>query len=187
MTSLSNSRGFSMNSSTAAEPENNGLCRLSRDFDLLRHTSLFAGLNLDVVKLFAYLSNHRTYHPDDRLIEQGKKSQKAFILIDGTVEISVNHKGKEVTLQLLKDEGFFGELALLAQFDWFFTVRAVTDVEILSIDRAAFQKVIEKFPQHKDQLIERLIKLRVDRLANKTSFLLDRLLAAEDQLAASQI
>lgn len=175
-----------MNSSTAAETKNNGICRLSKDFDLLRHTALFAGLNLDVVKLFAYLSNRRTFHHGDLLIEQGKKSQKAFILVDGTVEVSVNHRDKEVTLQQLKDEGFFGELALLAQFDWFFSVRAVTDVEVLSIDRAAFQKVIEKFPHHKDQLIERMIKLRVDRLTNQTALLLDRLQAAEEQLSAAR-
>ena len=88
----------------------------------------------------------------------------------------VTHKGEQVRLQRLENEGCFGELALLAQFDWFFSVQALSAVDVLIIDRNAFQKVLEKYPAHKDGLIERVIQLSVARLVQQTSSMLDRIL-----------
>ena len=164
-----------MSSSTAAEGDGQNICRLTSDFELLRHSSLFSGLHLDVVKLFAYLSTRRGYRQDDWLIEQDGQADRAFIINHGTVAISVSHKGSEVMLQRLDSGDFFGELALLAQFDWFFSARAVTDVQALVIERTAFKKILEKYPDHKDPLIERIIQLRVDRLKDQTAFMLDKL------------
>lgn len=168
-----------MISSTAAATENPQACRLTRDFELLRHSPLFSGLHLDMVKLFAYLSSRRTFQPGDLLIEQGEKAEKAYILNEGEAELIVLHRGSEVVLQRLGKDDFFGELALLAQFNWFFSVRALSHCGALVIDRSVFKKVLEKFPEHKDGLIERVIQLRVDRLIGQTSFMLDRLLPAD--------
>lgn len=150
--------------------------RLSSDFELLRHSPVFSGLNPEVVKLFAYLSVHRSYKTGDFLVEQGQKADKAFILVRGSVDITVIHRGHRMTLQRLEKDSFFGELALLAQFKWFFNAQAGDDTEVIIIDRTAFQKVIEKYPEQKDKLIERLVQLRVDRLVNQTSFMLDQTL-----------
>lgn len=168
-----------MSSSTATATENPNVCRLTKDFELLRHSPLFSGLHLDVVKLFAYLSTRRTFQPGDLLIRQGEKAEKAFILNDGEVELLVLHRGSEAVLQRLARHDFFGELALLAKFNWFFSVRALTVCDALVIDRTVFRKVLEKFPEHKDGLIERVIQLRVDRLIDQTSFMLDRLMPTD--------
>jgi len=176
-----------MNSSTAAKPDACQPCRLSRDLELLRHTELLGGINLDMIKLFAYLSTRRSYRAGDQLIEQNQKADGAFILISGAVDVSVKHRGKEIKLQSLKQDDFFGELALLAQFDWFFTVTAATDVEVLIIPRHAFQKVLEKFPDQKDDLIERVIQLRVNRLVNQTSYMLDTFLSPDTNISTSLI
>jgi len=76
---------------------------------------------------------------------------------------------------------------LLAQFDWFFTIKAVDSVEALIIDRATFQKVLEKFPEHKDTLIERVVQLRVERLIDQTSFMLDKFLSSDQKPATALI
>ena len=176
-----------MNSSTAVNSDAPSRSRLSNDFDLLRRTPFFSGLHLDVIKLLAYLTVHRSYRPGDPLIEQGKKADRAFVLINGSVDVSVLHRGNNVILQQLKEGDFFGELALLAQFDWFFTIKAVDNVEALIIDRATFQKVLEKFPEHKDTLIERVIQLRVERLIDQTSFMLDKFLSSDQKPATALI
>ena len=165
-----------MNSSTAVANENLHSTRLTRDFERLRQSPLFSGLHLDVVKLFAYLARHRIFQPGDLLIEQGEKADKAFIMSEGSVEVIIMHKGEQLVLQRLENEHFFGELALLAQFDWFFSVKALSVTDALVIDRTSFQKVLEKFPTHKDGLIERVIQLRVSRLVDQTSYMLDKLL-----------
>lgn len=176
-----------MNSSTAAKADSCQTCRLTQDMELLRHTALLGGLNLDMVKLFAYLSVRRSYRAGDLLIEQHEKADKAFLLINGTVVVSLQHRDREVTLQPMKQDDFFGELALLAQFDWFFSVKAVTDLDVLIIHRHSFQKVIEKFPDQKDMLIERVIQLRVNRLIDQTTYMLDKCIPADEILATSLI
>lgn len=150
-------------------------CRLSADFEILRRSPVFSGVNLDVVKLFAYLSTHRSYKAGEYLIIQGTKAHQAFLQVTGRVEITVHHRDNEVLLQQLDQGSVFGELALLAQFTWFFNARAAEDLEVIIIDQTVFQKVIEKFPEHKDKLIERVIQIRVDRLAQQTTFMLDQL------------
>ena len=164
-------------STTTTEKENQGHSLLSSDFTLLRQSPIFSGIHHDVVRLFAYLSAHRSLKTGDYLIEQGKKANQAFILVKGAVEISVHHRQREIVLQQLKPGAVFGELALLAKFNWFFSARAATDVEVILIDQTAFQKVIEKFPEQKDKLIERVIQIRINRLENQTTFMLDQLLS----------
>ena len=151
-------------------------CRLSADLEILRHSAIFSGLNLDVVKLFAYLSNHRMLKPGDVLVEQGSKAEKAFLVISGSAVVTVEHRGRTVTLQRVEEGSFFGELALLAPFKWFFNVQALDDLEVLIIARTAFQKVIDKYPKYKDTLIERLVQMRIGRLANQTAAMLDQML-----------
>jgi CRP-like cAMP-binding protein len=163
-----------MDSSTIIDNSAQFRSRLSSDFELLRHAPLFTGLHPEVVKLFAYLASRRSYRPEDMLIKQNSKADRAFILVEGEVEVSVKHREREVSLQRLAKPAFFGELALLAQFNWFFSVRAIAQVEALVIERATFRKVVEKFPDQKDALIERIIKLRIERLVGQTAFMLDR-------------
>ena len=43
------------------------------------------------------------------------------------------------------------------------------------IERSSFQKILEKYPYCKDQLIERIVQVRVDRLIDQTNFRLDNL------------
>lgn len=155
--------------------------RISDDFDILRYSALFSGVNLEVVKLFAYLATHRLFKAGDWLIEQDTKANQAFILLNGKVEITAKYQGQDIVLQELAQDSFFGELALLAQFKWFFSARALEDAEVLIIDRTAFQKVLGKYPEHKDKLIERIIKLRIDRLTHQTLHMLKRLVDKENE------
>ncbi len=86
-------------SMTADKYVNQESNRLSCDFTILRQSPIFSGVHHDVVKLLAYLSTHRSFQPGDYLIEQGKRANQAFILINGIVEITVQHRGKEIVLQ----------------------------------------------------------------------------------------
>ena len=164
-------------SMTAGKYVNLDSSRLSSDFTLLRQSPIFSGIHHEVVKLLAYLSTHRSFQPGDYLIQQGKRANQAFILVCGAVELTMHHRDREIVLQQLKENSVFGELALLAQFEWFFNARAASEVEVVTIDQTAFQKVIEKFPEQKDKLIERVVQTRIHRLESQTTHLLDQLLS----------
>ena len=166
-----------ISSTTADSCETSKTCRLSSDFTTLRQSALFAGIKLEVVKLFAYLSIRRSFQPQTYLVKQGEKALQSFLITKGRVDITLYHREHEFLLQQLKTGAVLGELALLAQFDWFFNARAIDTVEVVVIDKTVFQKVIEQYPAQKDKLTERVIQLRMKRLEDQTTLLLDRVLS----------
>ena len=159
---------------TVGECGDDDFCRISKDFEILRRTDLFKGINHEVIKLFAYLSPRQTFKKGNVIIEQGKNANQAFVIVNGTVEIYVHHGGHDVLLKILEEGDIFGELSLLARFRWFLNAKAKADTETITINRTTFQKVLEKYPEHKDKIIERAVQLRVNRLAEQTNEILDR-------------
>lgn len=163
-----------MSSSTTPECK----CRITNDFDLLRQTQVFGGAPAEVVKLFAYLSRHRVYQQGEDILLQGEKSESCYLIISGEVDIITRHRDQEIVVQRLRAGSFFGELALLARFDWFFSAKATQETDLLIISREGFQKVLSKYPEKRDKITEKVIQLRISRFENQTSNLLDRLLEA---------
>lgn len=154
-------------------------CRISRDFEILRKTELFSGTPSEILKLFAYLSKRRLYETGEKIVSQGQQAASAYFILKGNVEITTRHRDTEVTLQHLSESSIFGELALLARFDWFFTATATRQTELLVIDRESFKKIIDRYPERRDQIIEKLIKLRISRFQLQNNLILDRLIQSQ--------
>jgi CRP-like cAMP-binding protein len=143
----------------------------------LRKLPVFRDAPVDVIKLYAYLAVKEQFHQGEPIIRQGVASDRMYLIMAGEVSICEERNGRHFFLQTLTDKEFnyFGELALLAEFDWFFSARAVTDVTVLSISREAFIKIHERFPDRYPTSVERIVQLRVDRFVNQIDFLLDHL------------
>ncbi len=155
-------------------------CRIANDFQILINSPVFRNVSPDIVKLFAYFAKHKIYYPGDTLIRQGKDADRAFLLLHGSVALSTLHKEKDTVIQHLHEGSFFGELALLADFKWFFSAKAETECEVLTVDRESFTKVLEKHPEKQRILTDKIIQLRVARLSEQTEYMLN--LIPQDQL-----
>ncbi len=152
-----------------------GACELHSNLDILRRSPVFCGAPMEVLKLFALFAGRMTFVKDDFIIRQGEPADRAFIILRGEVAVFENYKNSQFDFQVLGNMGFFGELALLARFNWFFSVQARSDVELISLNRKSFQKVITKSPDHQYMLTERIVQLRIQRLENQMHFLLDNI------------
>jgi CRP-like cAMP-binding protein len=131
-----------------------------------------------MIKLFAYFAKHRTYKAGETILTQGMKANDCFFVLHGEIEVSTRHQKREVIIQHLAQNSFLGELALLARFEWFFSARALTETELLITDRESFQKILEKYPEKRERITEKIIQLQISRFENQTSFMLDRLIDA---------
>jgi len=163
-----------MNSSKNTELDLNSLeGRLA----FLRKLPFFANTPLETVRLYAYLSSREQYAADEPIVLQGEPADRLFLIISGKVAICEEHNGREFHLQLLSADGlnYFGELSILAEFDWFFSALAVTDVTLLTITREAFKKVMEKYPEYFAPTVAHIVKLRIRRFVDQTDYLLDNL------------
>lgn len=167
-----------MNSSTTPDCKTASPCRISRDFEYLRQLEAFSGTPPEVVKLFAYLVKHRLYAAGQCIVAKGDPADCAFLVIKGSIAIVTIHKQAEVSLQHLDSGSFCGGMALLARFAWPFTARAITETEIIIIDRESFRKVMEKYPERQSAVVEKIIQLRIARMEQQTHNMLDLILAS---------
>jgi CRP-like cAMP-binding protein len=151
--------------------------RLKEISNFLRRLPVFRKTPVDVLKLYAYLAKKEQYTRGDTIIEQGQPSDRMYLIMKGEVSLCEERNKQHFFLQNLteKEFNYFGELALLAKFDWFFSARAVTDVTLLSISREAFIKIHERFPDQYPLAVERIVRLRVDRFVHQIDYLLDHL------------
>lgn len=150
---------------------------LDEALHFLRRLPVFKDTPLDMLKLYAYLSTRETYCAKEPILLQGDPCDRMYLIMSGEVSICKERSDRMFHLQRLTAEDFnyFGELALLARFNCFFSAWALTDVTLLAITRETFQKVLEKYPERYPLAVEKIVKLRVDRFNNQTDYLLDHL------------
>jgi CRP/FNR family transcriptional regulator, cyclic AMP receptor protein len=150
-------------------------CELLDDLEVLRRSAVFRVAPIEVIKLLALFSKRITFKAGDLIVRQGEPADRAFLILRGEVEVFEDYKNRQFNLQALGKMGFFGELSLLATFDWFFSVQARNEVELITINRESFQKIGAKFPDHLYMLTERIVQLRIKRMENQMHFLLDNI------------
>ena len=144
---------------------------------ILRRLPVFKNISLDLVKLYAHLSKRKQYVKGDVILKQGATSDGMRLIVQGEVCITYTINGRELLLQKLSADSmnYFGELALISNFKWFFSAYAGNDVSIISISRESFAKVIERYPETFIETVSEIVKLRVMRFEHQTDYLIDHL------------
>lgn len=80
-----------------------------------------------------------TFEAESYVVRQGEQAEKFYMITEGIVECSIcDETGKEVLLRELKENDYFGEVALYHDTNRSATIRARTKVGLISISRSAF-------------------------------------------------
>lgn len=109
----------------------------------LAHVKLFESLS-DMEKMqMADALKPVTFAADELIIKEGDVGNAFYIVEDGEVICTKNKAGVEVEVSDRLGRGaFFGELALLSHDTRQASVKAVTPVSALMVDRATFKRVL---------------------------------------------
>jgi CRP-like cAMP-binding protein len=144
---------------------------------ILRRLPVFKNISLEMVKLYAYLSHREEYGRGDIILQQGRPCDGVRLIVRGEVSITHTTTDRPILLQKLSADSlnYFGELALISEFDWFFSAYAHSDAVILSISRESFGKVIERYPETFIGTVGEIIKLRIKRFSDQTNHLISHL------------
>ena len=158
-------------------PDPEAMNHLTGTQEFLNRCGIFSGAPAGVVKLFAYLAKMEEYKKGQMILSEGNRCDRFLLILSGKVEIFQNHGDRRFHLQLLSGDtiNYFGELALLAEFDWFFSARAWRDVELLTISREAFTKVMERYPESYQSMVQKIISLRIHRFADQQRYLMNHI------------
>ena len=112
---------------------------------LLARHFLFAGLDADLLRRLAALSETMTLARGDVLFYQGDEGDALYGIFDGSIRICLTSPdGKEYTINLMESGDVFGEIALLDGLPRTADARAGRDSRLLRIPRRAFLDLMEQ-------------------------------------------
>ncbi|SLM32304.1 hypothetical protein MTBBW1_620047 [Desulfamplus magnetovallimortis] len=152
-------------------------CAFTRNLEILRMAPVFAGASLEILRLCAYMSRFVEFKKGHVVIKHGDRAGCAYFVVAGELEayyVDPDNPDIFFAIQRISENDFFGELALIADFEAFFNVKACTDVKLLSLDRKSFRKILSKFEDKRDGLVEKIVQLRVRRFEKQMLNLIER-------------
>jgi CRP-like cAMP-binding protein len=119
----------------------------SVDPTLLGNIPLFSKLSVEEVAALTGLLRARKFAASEPVVYIGDDGSEFYVVQLGKVAVShPDETGKEVVLAELGPGNFFGEISLLDGGPRTATVRAATDVTLLSLERGAFVQFLLKHP-----------------------------------------
>ena len=96
-------------------------------------------------------SSLQTYATDDIIMREGDAADYFYILVDGEVEV-LSSDG--VRVDILKSGSYFGEMGLIEGHIRSATVRTLTPVQVIVLDRKMFGAWMEKSPFSQNSILE---------------------------------
>jgi sulfate-transporting ATPase len=112
--------------------------------DLLQRL-IEADLNNDKLLQALSAAERRSYLAGTNIIQQGDEADVFYVIVEGEVEVIKNRPdtGAQVIARL-KDGDYFGEIGPLYNIPRTATVRAVSDVAVLALDRETFVRIVSE-------------------------------------------
>ncbi len=117
--------------------------------DLLSRIPLFRGLSEDFLEEVALALKPDVYVPGEDVFRQGHPGERMYFVISGRLRVI---RDEHSELGTLRDGDFFGEVALFTNQPRNATVRAEGYCDLYALDRQAFTRLLERYPDVGDQL-----------------------------------
>jgi CRP/FNR family cyclic AMP-dependent transcriptional regulator len=116
----------------------------------------------------------RNFKDGQIIFNEGDPGTEIFVIRNGKVRIVGTAQGRETTLGVLNKSDFFGEMSLLTGRPRSATAKAVGDVELVVIEKAQFERLVD------DPLVRMMLERMSERIWRVDRELKE--LSAQDQI-----
>jgi len=152
----------------------------------LRNSTLFAGIDEAELGALTRQCTEETLDSGAVLMRQGEDGDFAYILLDGTVDVSVETPlGADRVATQMRGE-IVGEIAVLAGLPRSATVTSRSPVRLARLDKAVLQNFVEHHPRLASSIIHAL-SVRLQGLLQPMAYLLQATTALERQDASPEL
>jgi len=118
------------------------------DAELLKNIAIFRALDAGALASLASQAWIKSCARRETIVEQGVPAPAVYVVSQGRANVSVvGRDGRTVTIRELGPGEIIGEVSLFDGGPPSATVTALTDVELVVIDRASFTALLEQSPQ----------------------------------------
>jgi CRP-like cAMP-binding protein len=138
---------------------------LEQEVELIRQFPIFSKIQPAMQKLLCFSAERLTYDQGQVIFNAGDSADAAYVVIEGTVEISVPTPNGPIVINTMTKNEILGEIAIVGDVPRTATAKAVSKLETLKISKELFVKIVRENP---DAAIE-LIRILAARLASTTS------------------
>lgn len=119
------------------------LMSMLTNLDLIRRVPLFSMLTNDQAQLIADSVVKRKLRRGELVVEQGRKSNTLFILLNGRARVLTSDaRGREVILAVLESGDYVGEMSMIDNEPHSATVRCEVQTDVLVLGRSDFARVL---------------------------------------------
>lgn len=133
--------------------------RARRAEELLARIDLFATLPAETRQRLAAAARQLYFDAGERLVAEGDIGDSLFVIARGTMMVSKSGRAigtTSVSLAVLREGDYFGEMSLLTGAPRSATVTAEGPGEVFVLDRQALAPILEADPQIAEELSKRL-------------------------------
>jgi len=139
----------------------------SNILDVLEVIPAFDGLSRNELKLVGRLLHERRYKKGEIVFNEGEPGAGMYIVIAGEVAITRKMGGTaEVSLAVIKERSFFGELALLDEIPRSASALATVDTVLFGFSKPSLESLCSRNPRLGIKILSNLSRLLCRRLVN---------------------
>jgi len=122
---------------------------------LLRHHPVFGGLDAEHLDRLGTYATTKTYARGTTIFTKGDPGTSLFAVCSGTIRIGVpSPDGRDAVFNLIREGEIFGEIALLDGQPRTADATAMTNCELMVIDRRDFVALVRSQPEIALKIIE---------------------------------
>ncbi len=151
---------------------------------LLSSIPVFQGLSHGNLKVVERMLHARTYGKGEMIFTEGEPGAGMYIIVSGEVEITRRCNGGELSLAIVKQREFFGELALLDEMARSASARALTPARIYGFTQPSLHDLCVRNPRVGIVIMINLSRIVCKRLVKSNEALQLLQDAAGDSAAA---
>jgi CRP-like cAMP-binding protein/Fe-S-cluster-containing hydrogenase component 2 len=104
-----------------------------------------------------------SYEPGESIIKQGEPADAFYLVRSGFVKVSQRVGESDLTISYISKGEYCGEIALLFEEPWIFTLTAYDHVDIVKVSREDFQMMIREYPAIEKSIWEVTVSRLKDR------------------------
>ncbi len=129
---------------------------MANDKELIRKIDFFQPLHEKIISKIADVCIEREYSTGDYIVKQGETGLGLFFITSGKVKVEIESNGSKTVVAQLKDEDFFGELAIIDNKPRSANVVSLEDTRCLLLTRDSFSKLMNRYPEIAIQMAKSL-------------------------------
>jgi flavin-dependent dehydrogenase len=107
-------------------------------------------------ELMGKITLGKDYHVGEIIVHQGEIGDCMYVIQAGRAEVIQSNEGQEVRLAVLGEGDIFGEMAIFQKERRSATVRALTDVSVLTVDRRILLRRVHEDPSFVFAILQKM-------------------------------